>query len=83
MAAPLVHAGLLHSSSGSAEYSITVVDPEPVEIGRVTAWVGDPDLPYTVTGSADARAAALLVVGQILRQRQATGCWPSGVTQAG
>lgn len=83
MAAPLVHARLVDATGGSAEYSLTVVDPEPVEVGRVTVRLDGTDRPYTVTGGADAQAAALLVVGRILREQRAAGGWPPGVTRAG
>lgn len=83
MAAPPVHARLVDATSGSAEYSLTVVDPEPVEVGRVTVRLDGTDRPYTVTGGADAEAAALLVVGRILREQRAAGGWPPGVTRAG
>ncbi len=61
----------------------SVIDPEPVEVGRVTVRLDGTDRPYTVTGGADAEAAALLVVGRILREQRAAGGWPPGVTRAG
>jgi hypothetical protein len=83
MGAPLVHARLVESTDVSAEYALTVVDPDPVEVGRETVRLDDHDVPYSVAGGPDAQAAALLVAGRILRDQRNAGRWPPGVTRAG